>query len=173
MREELLKMTKYKEQYKFLHKNKILNKSDLDAYAKSVRDKLDNLIAGKDAFYEAKKPLTKHFNNITLLSALEGPHEMYIEGYYEMKEEHDAYIKAKEELAKAGYGDDLALKELYSIKVEMYENITKSWEAIHACKAELKMCEQVEKSSEDIKTKLNELKKGDGKDEPGRGRPSI
>ena len=88
---------------------------------------------------------------------LEKPYRLFLDGYTEMKKEHNDYLEALEVLKSAGYKTEQQLNELEKEKSDITEIIARNANHIRHFRYEIRMCSNALAENEQIEKKIRQV----------------
>jgi hypothetical protein len=157
LKEELLKLDRYKQQHTFLKTHKLHTESEFFSYVKGIDETLNTL---KHNLYGYKQILRKNkkvHDALSDISNYKKAHELYSDGYKMMQPEAQIYEKAVKVLDDSGIKtkDDINIEN--TKKAGVYEELDNIKSKIKHLKSELKICENIRSTMDHIEEKERQI----------------
>ena len=111
-----------------------------------------------------KKEHNPVFDALRKIKVLEKPHQLYLNGYHEMQEEHDTYLKACDTLKSLGYETPEKIESLEKIKSNIEDGLSTKDVGIRELRKEIRLCNTALELNSHIEEKMQvfeELDKGE------------
>ena len=106
------------------------------------------------------------FDKLRKIKVLEKPYRLYLDGYYEMQEERDAYLVALDTLKKFGYVTSVQVGELSIIKSSVEDRLSANDAEIRELRKEICSCNAALELNNHIEEKRQGLDEANKSDNP-------
>lgn len=150
---ELLKLERYKEQQTFLRTHNLNTESEFFDYMAGVDNAISQLNNKLKEFTIPLKDNKSLYTALADMSKYEKAHELYLEGYSMMENEHKLYLKAIEVLGKNDIATPEDINALQVEKANVYDQVADIKRDIRYFRKERKVCENIISTMEHMKEK--------------------
>lgn len=157
LKEDLLTIERYKEQFRFLKTRNLETESEFFDYVKQVDEKISQLYSQLRSFDNAHKKNTKVYNALADIEKYKKPYELYMQGYTMMKKEHDEYLKAHKILRENGFTTPADIEALRNEKINVYEQRDGIKNEIKYHKSDKRICDNIQNSMEYIEERTRRI----------------
>ncbi len=168
LKEDLIKFEKMTRAFDFVHDRNLETVEQVLAYKDKCYQKINKL---KDVKTELQAEKEKHnpaYNALRKIKMLNKPHQLYLNGYHEMQDEHDAYLKARNMLKTLGYETPAQIESLEQIKSSVEDRLSTTELKIRDIRKEIRFCNTALELNNHIEMKMQGLKKLDRDDNQKR-----
>lgn len=149
-KEDVQRIEKYKEQFRFLKAHNLGTESEFFGYVKLLDKKISSLHSQLRSFDNKHKSKKKLFNALADIRKYKKPYELYMQGYTMMKKEYAAYLKAQNILRKNDYTTPASIETLKKEKVDLYEHRDEIKKDTRLHRNEKRICNNILKSMDYI-----------------------
>ncbi|MCD6322084.1 MAG: relaxase/mobilization nuclease domain-containing protein, partial [Clostridiales bacterium] len=124
LKEDLVKFEKMTKSFDFVTKNNLDTVEDVKRLKDECYKEIKNLKYIKVDLQAEKEKNKPAFEALRIIKVFEKPYQMYLDGYHEMQDEHDSYVKAFTILNFLGYISHVEIESLEKIKSSTEEQIS-------------------------------------------------
>ena len=153
LKEELLKLDRYKEQHKFLKTHNLHTESEFFSYVKEIDETHIELKHNLDGYKHRLRENKKVYDALSHISKYKKAHELYNDGYKMMQPEAEIYEKAIKILDDSGIKTKDDINIANTEKAEMYKKFDSVKSKIKHIKSELKICGNIRSTMDHIEEK--------------------
>lgn len=162
LRQEIMKAGAYRVRLKFLQENGIETADDLTACMQQAESKIAQLAKQRTILNVRKKKRRKLFDTLAAEESLAASKALYEEGFSGMEDEYAQYADAKATLDACGISRQTLTEE----KAEIYEQLAKLNQQIHAERKKIKLCKEISESAVSMQQDISMQEKATHKREP-------
>ena len=168
LKEDLIKFEKMTKTFNFITDKQLKTIEQVEEHKNKCYQENNQLKTKKSELQAEKEEYVPAFNALKKNKMLEKPYQLYLKGYNEMQEEHDAYLKTHEMLEKLGYATPEKIKSLEQIKSNIEDRLLTNDLKIRVLRKDIRSCNAALELNQHIKAKMQGLKKIEKANEPKR-----
>jgi len=168
LKEDLIKFEKMTKTFNFVHDKNLETVEQVKEHKSRCYQEINNLKARKAELQIEKEKHNPAFDALRKIKVLEKPYQLFLNGYYEMQDEHDTYLKAADKLKSWGYTNPYKLKSLEQSKSNIKDCLLKNEFEIKELKKDIRFCNTALELNNHIEKKMQGLKKLDRDDNQNR-----
>ena len=168
LKEDLIKFEKMTETFDFVHDRNLETIEQVMEYKDKFYEKINELKALKTELQAGKEKYKPAFDMLRNVRVLEKPYRMYLDGYHEMQDEHDTYLKSVNTLKETGYAAPEKIESLEKIKSSIEDRLSAIDEKIRSFRKEIRSCNTALELNNHIQKKTQELEEHGNDNEQNR-----
>ena len=157
LKEDLLRFERMTKTYQFITDRNLDTVEQVEDYKSKCYQTIEMLKEDQMKSKNISSKKEKLYKALTIVRMLEKPHQLFLEGYKEMKKEHNEYLGALEVLNSTGYKTEQQLNELEKEKSDITEIIARNANHIRHFRYEIRMCNNALAENEQIEKKIRQV----------------
>jgi hypothetical protein len=164
LKEDLLKFEKMTKTFNFITDKQLKTVEQVDEHKDKCYQIINQLKTKKSELLVEKEKYNPAFDALRKIKVLEKPHRLYLDGYHEMQEEHDTYLKVWDMLKALGYETPEKIESLEQIKSNIEDRLFANEAGTRELRKEIRSSNTALELNDHIEEKmkgLEELDKGD------------
>lgn len=155
---DLIKFEKMTKTFNFVHDRNLETIEQVLDYKDKCYKKIDELKIIKSELQTEKEEYNPAFDALRKIKLLEKPHQLYLNGYHEMQEEHDSYIITQNKIDSLGYETPNQIEDLEKIKSNLEDKLFANDYKIRGLRKDIRSCKTALELNSHIEKKMHGLK---------------
>ena len=157
IKEDLLRFERMTKTYQFITDRNLDTVEQVEDYKAKCYQTIEMLKEDQLKSKNISRKKEKLYKALTIVRNLEKPHQLFLDGFTEMKREHNEYLEAFEVLKSAGYKTEQQLSELEKEKSDITDIIARNANHIRHFKYEIRMCNNALAENEQVEKKIRQV----------------
>jgi hypothetical protein len=157
LKEDLLKFEKMTKTFNFITDKQLKTVEQVEEHKIKCYQKINQLKTKKSGLRDEKEKNKLAFSSLAELRIYEKPYKLFVDGYYEMQDEHDKYVNAINTLKSIGYETMEKISVLENNKSNIEDLLAKNGDKIRKIRKEIRSCNTALELNSHIEKKLPEL----------------
>lgn len=158
LKEDLIKFEKMTQTFNFVHERNLETIEQVINYKEHCYENINHLKTIKSELQAEKEEYNPAFNALRKIKLLEKPHQLYLNGYHEMQEEHNSYIIAQNKIESLGYETPEQIENLKKIKSNIEDKLSANDTKIRGLRKDIRSCKTALEFNNHIEQKMQGLK---------------
>jgi len=165
LKDDLLKFEKMTKTFNFITDKQLKTVEQVEEHKSKCYKEIDQLKTIKSELLVEKEKKNPAFAALRKIKVLEKPHQLYLDGYHEMQEEHDTYLEVSDMLKALGYEAPEKIEPLEQIKSDIEDRLSANDAKIRELRKEIRSCNTALELNTHIEEKMQGLEELDNGDE--------
>ena len=158
LKKDLIKFEKITKTFEFITDKDLDTVEQVKEFKSKCYKEINKLKIERKKLLAEKEEYDAEFDALRIINVYEKPFFMYQEGFHEMKDEHDIYMKACDELSDRGYSHPKHIEALEKIKSSIEDRLSVDDEKIRCFRKDIRSCNTALELNNHIEEKTQELK---------------
>ena len=140
LKSDLIRFDKMTKTFDFVHERNLETIEQVLVYKDKCYEKINELKDTKIELHAEKEKHKPAFDALKKIKMFEKPYQLYLNGYHEMEEEHDMYLRALETLETLGYITPEQEEKMEQIKSNIEDQLSANDSETRGLRKEIRSC---------------------------------